>query len=141
MTTNEPGERRRQLDQAPGDRYAAPPDREPGGISPTVWAPIAVILGGAIAYTILGGVLTVTAGLVVVAIFIGWLVGKVVSPPARAAAVGAIAIVVGLLGIWLFGRVEGGVLDPIAYFDEVQGWPLVVAQLIGGAGMAAAASR
>ena len=105
------------------------------------WPLIAVILGGALAYTILGGILTVTAGLIVLAIFIGWFIGKLVSPPVRAALVGAIAVLAGLLGIWLFGRVEGGVLDPIAYFDAVQGWPLVAAQLIGGAGMAAAASR
>jgi hypothetical protein len=142
VTTNEPGERRRQLDQPPGDRFRPPPAVEPGGTGATVpWPLIAVVLGGALAYTILGGILTVTAGLVVLAVFIGWFVGKLVSPPARAALVGAIAVVVGLLGIWLFGRVEGGVLDPIAYFDAVQGWPLVAAQLVGGAGMAAAASR
>jgi hypothetical protein len=141
-TTNEPGERRPQLDRPPGERYRTPaPDDASGTGSAVSWAPIAVVLGGAIAYTVLGGILTVTAGLVILAVFIGWILGRLVSPPALAALVGAIAIVAGLLGIWLFGRVEGGVLDPIAYLDQVQGWPLVAAQLIGGAGMAAAASR
>ena len=50
-------------------------------------------------------------------------------------------VVAGLVGVWLFGRIEGGVLDPIAYLDEVQGWPLVGLQLLAGAGLAAASSR
>ena len=106
-----------------------------------MWPPLAVVLGGAVAYTLLGGVIAVTAGLIVVALFVGWLIGKLVSPPPRAALVGVVTIVAGLLGIWLFGRLEGGVLDPIAYLDEVQGWPLVVLQLLAGGGMAAASSR
>lgn len=114
-------------------------DPDPAVVVP--WAPIAVVLAGAILYTILGGIFTVTVGLIVVALFLGWLCGRLVSPPARAAVVAAIAILAGLLGIWLFGRIEGGVLDPIAYFDDVQGWPVVVAQLVAGCGMAAAASR
>jgi hypothetical protein len=140
VTTNEPGERRPLLDRAPGERYAAAPGEEPGPrLDP--WLPVAVVLGGVVVYTILGGILTVTAGLVVVAVFLGWLIGRLVSPPVRAAAVALLAVVLGLLGIWLFGRIEGGVLDPLAYLDEVQGWPLVALQLVGGAGMAAAASR
>jgi hypothetical protein len=138
----EPGERRQRLDRPPGERYAtAAADADAGAGADLRWAPVAVVLGGAILYTILGGILTITAGLVVLAAFIGWLIGKLVSPPVRAALVGLVAVVAGLLGIWLFGRIEGGVLDPIAYLDEVQGWPLVVGQLLAGAGLAAAASR
>jgi hypothetical protein len=142
MTTNapEPGEPRPQLDRPPGERYAVPVSDDRDGMD-LRWATVAVVLGGAILYTILGGILTITAGLVVVAIFLGWLIGKLVSPPPLAALIGLVAIVVGLLGIWLFGRIEGGVLDPIAYLDEVQGWPLVIAQLAAGVGVAAAASR
>jgi hypothetical protein len=140
VTTREPGERPPPLDRAPGDRYPTPAEEAAGPrIDP--WIPVAVVLGGVVAYTVLGGILTVTAGLIVVAVFLGWLIGRLVSPPAPAAAVALGAVVLGLLGIWLFGRIEGGVLDPIAYLDEVQGWPLVAAQLIGGAGMAAAASH
>ncbi len=106
-----------------------------------VWPPLAVVIGGALAYTVIGGILVVTAGLVVLAAFLGWLIGKLVARPPRAALVGVIAVLVGLAGIWLFGRLEGGVLDPIAYFDEVQGWPLVALQLLAGGGLAAAASR
>ena len=103
--------------------------------------PLAVVLGAAIAYTLVGGLLSVTAGLIVVAVFAGWLVGKLVSPPLSGRRVGLAAIVAGLFGIWLFGRLEGGVLDPITYLDEVQGWPLVALQLLAGGGMAAASSR
>ncbi len=141
MTTNEPGDRRPQLDRPPGDRYRA---EVPGGAataSIVPWAPIAVIIVGAILYTVLGAIFTVTAGLIVLALFLGWICGRLVSPPVRAAVVAVVTVVAGLLGIWLFGRLEGGVLDPLAYLDAVQGWPLVAAQLVAGAGMAAAASR
>ena len=137
--TTEPGEPRPRLERAPGERYRpAPTDEEGGGPS---WAPLAVGVGGALAYTILGGVLAVTAGLLVVAGFAGWLLGKLVSPPRVAALAGLLTVVAGLLGIWLFGRLEGGVLDPLTYLDDVQGWPFVVVQLAVGAGVAAASSR
>jgi hypothetical protein len=147
MTTTGPGDspRRPQLERPPGERYrrselAAGVDGSAGRLA-TVWPPLAVILGGAVAYTLLGGVMAVTAGLIVVALFVGWLIGKLVSRPPRAAVVGLVAVVAGLLGIWLFGRLEGGVLDPITYLDDVQGWPLVALQLLAGGGMAAASSR
>jgi hypothetical protein len=148
MTMIEPGDgpRRPQLDRPPGDRYLRP--EPPGGGAgaadgrlAAVWPPLAVVLGTAIAYTLVGGLMSATAGLIILALFAGWLVGKLVSPPPLAAAIGLVAIVAGLAGIWLFGRLEGGVLDPIAYFDEVQGWPLVALQLLAGGGMAAASSR
>jgi len=144
MTPPEPGERRPQLDRAPGDRYRVTPTAEDGG-SPgerrIVWPPLAVGIGGALVYTILGGVLAVTAGLIVVAAFVGWLLGKLIRGPARAATAAALTVAAGLIGIWLFSHIEGGVLDPITYLDDVQGWPLVVLQLLVGAGLAAASSR
>ncbi len=141
MPTPQPGERRPLLDRAPSERYPAlapPPAADPLA---GVLAPAAIILGGAIAFVILGGILAVTAGLVVLAAVIGWLIGTFVSPPLRAGLVGLGAIAVGLLAMWAFGRVEGGVMDPVAYFQEVQGWPLVVIELLAGGGLAAAASR
>ena len=101
---------------------------------------LAVVVVGAIGFVILGGVLAVTAGLIVAAGLIGWLVGLLVRPPVWAALIAVGAIALGLLGIWLFGRWEGGVLDPIEYFAEVQGF-LVPLELLAGGGMAAAASR
>jgi hypothetical protein len=139
VTTTEPGDRRPQLDRPPGDRYLP---REAGRSEGRIaWPPIAVAVGGALAYTILGGILSITAGLIVVAGFAGWLLGKLVAGPPKAAGLAIITIVVGLLGIWLFSRIEGGALDPLSYLDEVQGWPLVLLQLGVGGGLAAASSR
>jgi hypothetical protein len=103
--------------------------------------PIGLVLGTSLAFVVLGGLLTVIAGLVIVAAFAGWLTGRFVSPPGRAAAVGFLAVALGLLGIWLYGRMEGGVLVPIAYLFEVQGPVVVIACLLAGPGLAAAASR
>lgn len=152
MTTpaSEPGERRPRtdpptlLDRPPGDRYlvtdraavAAGPGR-----SDALIVPLGLIVGGALAFTVLGGIVDVTAGLVIIAAFLGWLTGRLVSPPRRAALVAVIAVSVGFLGIWLFGRIEGGVLDPVAYLLEVEGPIVVAATLIAGAGLAAAAAR
>lgn len=99
------------------------------------------MLGTGISFVVLGGVLAVTAGLVVVAAFSGWLTGRLTSPPARAALVALGAIVVGLLGIWLFSRIEGGVLDPLTYLLEVDGPIVVILALLAGSGLAAAASQ
>ena len=145
MTTppNPPGDRRPQLDRPPGERYAATAARAtptPGRADALV-APLGLVLGTGIAFVVLGAILAVTAGLVIVAAFVGWLTGRLVSPPGVAAAVAVAAVVVGLLGIWLFGRIEGGVLDPITYLAEVEGPIVVVLCLLAGGGLAAAASR
>lgn len=143
--TSEPGDRRPTLERPPGERYVRPTSdasaRRNGDEPTIVWPPFAVAVGAAVAYTLLGGVLDVTAGLIVVAAFAGWLLGRLVSPPARAAISGVAVVILGLAGIWLFSHIEGGVLNPIDYFDEVQGWPLVAIQLLAGAGLAAASSR
>ena len=145
MTTpaNEPGDRRPLLDRPPSDHYAVLPSAtaEPAGRLDAMLVPLALILGGAVAFTILGGIVTITAGLVILAAFLGWLTGRLVSPPPSAAAVGLLVVVAGFLGIWLFGRLEGGVLDPIAYLGEVEGPVVVVLSLLFGGGLAAAASR
>lgn len=139
---NQPGDRPR-LDRPPGDRYLPRTPAAPGAPSrlDPFLAPLALVLGGAIAFVLLGGILTVTAGLVILAAFLGWLTGRLVSPPGRAAVVGLTVVVVGWLAIWLFGRIEGGVLDPITYLAEVEGPIVVVLTLLAGGGLAAAASR
>lgn len=140
--TREPGEPRRVLDRPPGERYARPLPSETGGSgAERVLVPLAVVLGGVLGWVVLGGILTVTGGLIVLAGVVGWLIGRVVSPPAKAGLVGLATVTLGLLGIWAFGRIEGGVLDPIAYFGEVHGPILVMLQLFLGGGLAAAASR
>ncbi|HET7703064.1 MAG TPA: hypothetical protein VFK35_06675 [Candidatus Limnocylindrales bacterium] len=142
LPSREPGEPRRLLDRAPGERYVRPAPAEPDAAGADRFlVPLAIVLGGALGWVVLGGILVMTGGLLILAAFVGWLIGKVVSPPAVAGLVGLAAVGLGLLGIWAFGRIEGGVLDPIAYFGEVHGPVLVILQFILGGGLAAAASR
>ncbi|MEA2518376.1 MAG: hypothetical protein QOF49_456, partial [Chloroflexota bacterium] len=133
---------RPKLDRAPSERYASRETTAPAADRLARALPvIAIVLAGTIGFVILGGLFAVTAGLVVLAAVVGWLVGTFVSPPLRAGLVAIGAVALGLLGIWAFGRIEGGVMDPVAYFLEVQGWPLVVLELVAGGGLAAASSR
>jgi hypothetical protein len=139
----EPGEPRPRLERAPGERYrpATPEAADQARSLDAALFPVAIVIGTAIVFTVAGGLLTVTAGLIVLAAFAGWLVGRFVSPPPRAAVVALVAVGLGFVGIWLYGRVEGGVLGPLDYLLEVEG-PLVVGlSLLAGAGLAAAASR
>ena len=137
-----PSTTRTILERPPGDRYGPRPASETrtrgpfGALRPV----LAVVVVGALGFVVLGGVLAVTAGLIVAAGLIGWLIGLLVRPPAWAALIAVGVVLIGLLGIWLFGRWEGGVLDPIEYFAEVQGF-LVPLELLAAGGLAAAASR
>ena len=107
---------------------------------------VAVAGVGAVAIVILGGILTVTAGLIIVAAAIGWGVGAGLRfgaghhlPPRRRVVVAAVLAVVsiglGQAGLWEYGRREGGVLAPLDYLAEVYG-PLVPLQLLAAAGAA-----
>jgi hypothetical protein len=128
---DEPGERppseRRGLERPPSDRYARsandPPAEAaaPGGLSRTSRAAL-VTLGGSAIVAVLGGPLSVTLGLLGVAIVIGVVVGSLARPNialAVALAIGSIAI--GLVAVWLFARFEGGALGIVDYLAEVQG--------------------
>jgi hypothetical protein len=149
----EPGERRR-LDHPPSDRYAtsdsADSATEPADVADetaTETPPrerllrgIAVGLAGAIAFVILGGPLSITAGLVGLAGVIGWVVGAVTRAgrlPAVAIALASVAL--GLAGIWLYAGTEGGVLGPLDYLAEVQGVLVPIELAVAGI-LAAAAS-
>jgi hypothetical protein len=141
-----PGDRPR-LDRPPSERYGQPltptaaDTRSAAGRLDPILVPLALVLGGAVAFTLLGGLLAVTAGLIIVAAFLGWFTGRLVSPPGRAAVVALAGVAAGFVGIWAFGRIEGGVLDPVAYLLEVEGPIVLVLTLLAGAGLAAAASR
>ena len=143
---NPPGERR--LSHPPSDRYAtAAPAGAPGSV-PEMTAPgrhpaFAVIaaLAGAAAMTVLGGVLTVTAGLVVVAAATGWLVGTLLPGRVRAAVLAALAaIALGQLGLWLYAQSEGGVLGPLDLLWQVYGG-LVPLEFLGAVVLAWIAAR
>ena len=135
----DPGERR--LSRPPSDRYRATeaaPDEDAtvddDAASPArgiAFAVVtAIVVGGLI--TVLGGVLLVTAGLIVVAAAGGWAIALAIRVGARATlprptrrglAVGLaiVAVVIGQIGLWLFGRTEGGVLPLLDYLAETFG--------------------
>jgi hypothetical protein len=137
-----------RLERAPGEQDASPAGSAPGGRS-VAGQLVAVIVGGALAITVLGGLLEVGIGLLAVAGAIGWLVGVALrtdeagarrSIPVRAIALAIAAVLVGQLGLWVLGRLEGGVLDPLTYLADVFG-PIVVGQLVVAAVAAAWATR
>lgn len=110
------------------------PDRE------RVLRGVAVGLAGAILVTILGGPLSITAGLVGAAGAIGYVVGAVMRPLRLGAVLVAVGSVgLGLVGIWLFAGFEGGVLDIVDYLLDVQGI-LVPVELFAAGVLAAAGS-
>jgi hypothetical protein len=142
-----PGERR--LDRPPSERYATPAESSAeattlltGAQSVSIAGLIAVLGGLAIAFG--GGLLAITAGLVIVAVAIGWGVGTVLTlGPARrspraiwasiALACGGVAL--GQLGLWLVARQEGGVLGLVDYLAETFGF-LVPLEFLGAAAAA-----
>jgi hypothetical protein len=149
----EPGERR-LLDRPPSERYesaATAADTSASAANATAESTlpvplrerllrgVAVGLAGAIALTLLGGPLSITAGLVGAAGAIGWVVGVVVRP-GRGLAVGSAlaSVALGLVGIWLYAGIEGGALGLVDYLGEVQGI-LVPIELAVAGGLAAAA--
>ena len=145
---NEPGERpRRVLDRAPAERYAAA-ESAAAARSPTTDQPAgrvargaAIALVGSLVIAFLGGPLSVTAGLLAVAALIGWVVGSVVRPAVGLAVGLAVAsVTLGLVGVWIFARMEGGVLGLTDYLGEVQG-VLAPLQLILAGAVAAATIR
>lgn len=138
----EPGEHRpaRALDHAPSDRYrgieAAEEDARPSPpiARAIVFALLAAIVGG-IAIAVAGGQLTITAGLLVIAAVLGWLVAIVLTiglgtnpsmrPSVRratAAIVAVFGVALGQVGLWLIAREEGGVLAPLDYLADVFGF-------------------
>ena len=136
--TADHGERR--LDRPPSDRYHptemagnAPPAAAAGatlarGIAFSVVT--AIVVG--LVITVLGGVLLVSAGLVVIALAGGWAVANALRTGAGAAlgrdrrrwlAIGLalVAVALGQLGLWLLARNEGGVLSLVDYLAQTFG--------------------
>lgn len=148
-----PGERR--LDRPPSDRYRDIPgvDAESAGagdgrgsLGRAIVAGLVGGLAGAAATVILGGVLGVSAGLLVVAAGTGWIVGAATRiggagaiEPGRCRAVAVtlaiVAVALGQLGLWLYARTEGGVLTLPDYLAQTFGLlvPLQAAFAAAGA--------
>jgi hypothetical protein len=153
--TPDPGERR--LNRPPSDRYrsteAATEPPEASSASPARGVALAVLvaIGVAVAITIVGGVLLVSAGLVVLAAAGGWAValalkvgGGATIPRRRrvwlAAGLGLAAVVLGQVGLWLFARTEGGVLPLVEYLGQTFG-PMVPLQALAATAVAAWSAR
>lgn len=146
----EPGEARRALERPPAERYleqerATAAQAEGAAAGPGTRSPLPTALaigaGGAVVVALLGGPLSMTAGLVAAAAFIGWLVAAVGRPGRVAAVAIAVAAVgLGLVGIWLYARLEGGSLGIVDYLLQVHG-PLVPLHFGAAAIAAAGASR
>jgi hypothetical protein len=150
----QPGDRRPSgatrptLERAPGERYRAPqstPARPPS-VARALALGVLVGLAGAAVLVLLGGPLSLSAGLLVVASAIGWAIARVVAVNAvvgpgpsrlRLAIVGLAlgSVVLGQVGLWLNSLAQGGVLGFVDYLVEVRG-VLVPAEL----GVAAAAA-
>jgi len=100
-------------------------------------------LVGALAIVVLGGLLALSAGLLVVATLTGWGVavglragaGSSIDASRRrslAAAIALVAIALAQVGLWLYARTEGGALGPVDYLAETFGI-LVPLELVAGA--------
>lgn len=157
-TASSPGERR--LAHPPSDRYRAAEARaaaaEAAGAPATSIARGVAVAGivaivGAVLIVLLGGVLTLTEGLLVVAgstgggvgIALRWGAGGELSRRRRvvvALALAISAVALGQLGLWQYARIEGGVLAPIDYLGEVFG-PLVPLEFATAAVIAWLAAR
>ena len=127
-----PSARYRSMANGPVPRVApadAPDRGSPGrGVA---FGAVAAILGAAV-LVFLGGVLAISAGLLVAAAAIGYAVGLAtvageagtLSTPARsviAAALAGIGVLLGQVGLWLYARSEGGVLPLVDYLGQTFG--------------------
>ena len=128
------------LERAPSERYAHEEPPEAGTRGQVVRA-LGIAVAGAAVIAFLGGPLSMSGGLLAVSVVVGIVLGSTLRPRTAVAvglAVGS--VVVGLLGVWLFSRLEGGVLDPLAYLADVEG-PLAPIQLLLAGASAAVSSR
>lgn len=145
-----PGDRR--LDRPPSDRYVAAPDADAtatataGSTIRAVGAGVAAAAAWAVLSVVLGGGLAISAGLLVlaaaggrvIAVATTWGGGGSLQAGTRIALVVGLVIagfVLGQLGIWAYGRAEGGVMAPLDYllttFGVVVPLQLVVALAVG----------
>ena len=155
-----PGERR--LAHPPSDRYRATEARAAaaaaaadGDASASIARGVAiatsVAIVGAVAIGLLGGVFTITESLLIIAGLTGGGIGIALrwgaggELPRRRRAILALvlaiaAVVLGQIGLWQYGRTEGGVLPLVDYLGQVYG-PLVPLQVATAAVLAWLAAR
>jgi hypothetical protein len=107
---------------------------------------VLVALAGAVLMVFLAGQLAVSSGLVVVAVVMGRFVGVAIRTarsalnPGRRRALALVIAVAGVgvaqVGIWLYARSEGGVLELVDYLGQTFG-PLVLVEILFAAVIAA----
>jgi hypothetical protein len=108
-------------------------------------------IAGAVAIVLLGGVLAISAGLVVVAGATGWGVGAALKVGAGdliavrrrvvlAVVIALVAVVLAQIGLWQYALREGGVLPLVDYLGEVFG-PLVPIEAVAAVVLAWLAAR
>jgi hypothetical protein len=106
---------------------------------------VAAIIGAAV-IVLLGGAMAISAGLLVAAAAIGYAVGEATvtgagdtltrrARPWIAATLAGLGTLLGQVGLWLFARNEGGVLQLIDYLDQTFG-TLVPLELLLAVGFA-----
>jgi hypothetical protein len=122
-----PGERR--LDKPPSERYRVAPEPEPvtrGSSARAIGGGAGAAGAWALLTILFGGILLITAGLLVlagaagrvIALAVAWGGGPALAADRRLALVLALVaagFVLGQLGLWAYGRAEGGVLAPVDY--------------------------
>lgn len=142
-----PGERR--LDRPPSERYRTESEvlvAPAGSTGRAIGAGGGAAIGWAVATVLFGGVLAVSLGLLVLAAAFGrlialataWGAGARLSDRARLVLVVGLVVagfVLGQLGIWAYGRAEGGVLAPLEYLTTTFGI-VVPLQLLVALGVA-----
>ncbi len=145
-----PGERR--LDRPPSDRYRDLPDPAGAGGGATsgqgsiargvAFGSLGGLAGAAVT-VVLGGVLSLSAGLVIVAAATGWAVGTATRVGAGDAiartrrpwltlVLAVVAVLLGQLGLWLYARTEGGVLTLPDYLAQTFGLLVPVQVVVAG---------
>jgi hypothetical protein len=138
-----PGERR--LDQPPSARYArtdeATPPAPVGSLGRAVAFGVLAGLGGALLTVLLGGVVALSAGLLVVAASAGYLVGALtrigggtrVATTVRTSLALILALAgfaLGQLGLWWYAGTEGGVLPLVEYLATTFGFLVPIEALL-----------
>ncbi len=150
--TPAPGERR--LARPPSERYATPepdPADAPGSLGRAIAYGALASLAGVVVTILLGGVLALSAGLLVVWAATGDVVGMLtrvgggtrVGPSTRIAVAIVLALIgvaLGQLGLWWYAGTEGGVLPLLDYLAQAFGI-LVPLQAVLAAGFAWWGSR
>jgi hypothetical protein len=154
MTAPTPGDPRR-LDRPPSDRFRLEEEQVGAGPSGSIvraaLAADGMALAGAALTVVLGGVLALSAGLLVLWASVGSLIGHVTrwgggsNVPAIVRvllAVGSavVGVTFGQVGLWLYAGLEGGVLPLVDHLAQTYGI-LVPLQVVLAAGFAWWSSR